>query len=89
MTEQPVIKALRKHGAKNAIVFVHGFGGDPSITWGSFPDFLKATPSLDEWDIYSLGYSTKLAPDFRGIWSGNPSIDILLTTSIPGPSRRA
>ncbi|MFZ2407039.1 MAG: alpha/beta hydrolase [Methylobacter sp.] len=77
MSEQSILKALRKSNTKNAIVFVHGFGGDSSVTWGSFPDFLMATPSLDGWDIYSLGYSSKLAPDFRGIWSGNPSIETI------------
>lgn len=77
MPEQAIIKTLRKDNMKNAIVFVHGFGGDPSTTWGSFPDFLKATQILDGWDIYSLGYSSKLAPDFRGMWSGNPSIEII------------
>lgn len=77
MSEQAILKALRKNNTKNAIVFVHGFGGDPSTTWGGFPDFLGATQILDGWDIYSLGYSSKLAPDFRGIWSGNPSIQTI------------
>lgn len=74
MTEQAIIKALRNDHASNAIVFVHGFGGDPSATWGSFPDFLMADAILDGWDIFSLGYSSKLAPDFKGLWSSNPSI---------------
>lgn len=74
MPEQAIIKALRKGNTNNAIVFVHGFSGDPSATWGKFPDFLKSTSVLNGWDIYSLGYSSRLAPDFRGIWSGNPSI---------------
>ena len=65
MTDQAIIKALRNDHASNAIVFVHGFGGDPSETWGSFPDFLMADAILDGWDIFSLGYSSKLAPDFR------------------------
>lgn len=77
MSEQAILTALRKNNTKNAIVFVHGFGGDPSTTWGSFPDFLGATQVLDGWDIYSLGYASKLAPDFRGIWSGNPSINTI------------
>lgn len=77
MPEQAILKALRKNSTRSAIVFVHGFGGDPSTTWGKFPDFLEATAALNGWDIYSLGYSSKLAPDFRGIWSGNPSIDTI------------
>ncbi len=77
MPEQAILRALRKNNTTNAIVFVHGFGGDPSTTWGNFPDFLGATQALNGWDLYSLGYSSKLAPDFRGIWSGNPSIDTI------------
>ena len=77
MAEQAILKALRNNQTSNAIVFIHGFGGDPSTTWGQFPDFLMEDPALDGWDVYSLGYSSKLAPDFRGLWSGNPSIDTI------------
>ena len=77
MSEQAILKALRTNNTANAIVFVHGFGGDPSSTWASFPDFLGAAQALDGWDIYSLGYASQLAPDFRGIWSGDPSIQTI------------
>jgi len=74
LNDQAIIKALRKDDADNAIVFIHGFGGRPESTWGSFPDFLAQESALDGWDLYSLGYTTSLAPDFRGIWTGSPSI---------------
>ena len=66
-------------GSKVCVVFVHGFGGDATATWGRFPELLTEAPGLDGWDVYSLGYSSSLAPDLRGIWSGDPDIATLAT----------
>ena len=58
-----------------AVIFIHGFGGDPGLgTWGHFPDYLKKNRALTNWDIYSLGYATKLRIDLVGIWDANPDI---------------
>ena len=77
MAEQATVTALRKTQTMNAIVFVHGFSGDPMGTWGKFPDYLMENPTLSGWDVYSLGYTSRLAPDFKGLWTGNPSIDTI------------
>ena len=74
MAKEATITALRDNKTENAIVFVHGFGGDPSGTWGDFPKYLMENPILAGWDVYSLGYLSGLAPDFKGLWTGNPSI---------------
>jgi len=74
MDDQAILTTMRNDKTKNAIVFVHGFGGDSSGTWGNFPQYLMESPALKGWDIYSLGYKTGLAPDFKGLWSGNPSV---------------
>jgi len=63
--------------ARAAMVFVHGFGGDAAKTWGQFPKLVSQVGPLEQWDIYSLGYSTGLAPDIRGVWSADPSIETL------------
>jgi len=63
--------------ARAAMVFVHGFGGDAAKTWGQFPTLVSQVGALEQWDIYSLGYSTGLAPDIRGIWAADPSIETL------------
>jgi len=60
-----------------AILFVHGFSGDPTITWGDFPKFLSQDDRLAHWDIYSLGYHTSLGLDVVGIWRANPNLTIL------------
>src|SRR5204863_4102600 len=68
-----------------AIVFLHGFTGSNTGTWGEFPTLLMSDSVLNLWDVVSLGYSTKLAPDLSGIWSADAPIDklsILLRTTI-------
>jgi pimeloyl-ACP methyl ester carboxylesterase len=80
-------------GNAGAIVFVHGFGGDPRFTWGLFPELLAADPALGTWDILSVGYpSTLLLPDIAGLWSAQPDIrtvaDELATRSQYAPLDR-
>ncbi|HKS43066.1 MAG TPA: alpha/beta fold hydrolase [Blastocatellia bacterium] len=62
---------------KTAIVFVHGYGGDPKKTWGNFPDLLKNDARLNGWDIYSVGYTTGFWFDLIGIWKADPDLDAL------------
>lgn len=76
MTPTSTNLITHRNNAKDAaIIFVHGFSGDPQKTWGKFPTFLENDASMKEWDIYSLGYSTRLNFDFAGIWSADPEID--------------
>ncbi len=60
--------------AEAAIVMIHGFGGDASVTWGRFPALLGGEALLNNWDIYSVGYSTSLAFDIAGVWSADPEL---------------
>ncbi len=39
--------------------------------------FENQATGLSDWSIYSLGYSSQLMPDLRGIWSGDPGIETL------------
>ena len=64
----------RNRRAAAAIVLIHGFGGDATVTWGKFPELLAADPSLRGWDVYSMGYSTSLSLDVSGIWAADPEI---------------
>src|SRR5258706_2404127 len=68
-----------RQGMSTAIVFIHGFSGDPQKTWGRFPELLAQLGALQQWDIFSLGYSTGLAPDIRGVWAADPAIATLGT----------
>jgi pimeloyl-ACP methyl ester carboxylesterase len=71
---QEYLLTHRNENQDAAIVFVHGFLGDPRKTWGQFPDFLQAEPQLKGWDIFSIGYPTSLWFDLVGIWRANPDI---------------
>ena len=45
-------------GSKNAIVYVHGFTGDPIATWNDIPARQAADPRLSGWDHCSFGYES-------------------------------
>jgi pimeloyl-ACP methyl ester carboxylesterase len=84
----PLLVQHRVQGAKVALVFVHGFSGDPSKTWGQFPAFVAADSRLNDWDIFSIGYTTRLVPDIVGIWSADAPLDrlaLLLSTIASTP----
>lgn len=64
----------RNSGSGAAIIFIHGFSGKASGTWGSFAETLSAEPRLGAWDLISIGYSSGLRIDLAGIWSADPSL---------------
>ena len=74
MKDKPQLIEHRRQRRKVAVIMIHGFGGDAAATWGLFPTLLAAEPSLANWDIYSIGYSTSLAFDLAGIWSADPEL---------------
>lgn len=74
---RPIRIDFRACGARAAIVFLHGFGGDVRATWGDFPRFLMEDRRLAEWDVFSLGYPTSLRPDLRFLWAADPDIGAL------------
>jgi pimeloyl-ACP methyl ester carboxylesterase len=74
VADNPQLLEHRRQGCPAAVVFVHGFGGSAAATWGRFPGLLAAEPLLQNWDIYSIGYSTSLAFDIAGLWSADPEI---------------
>jgi pimeloyl-ACP methyl ester carboxylesterase len=73
----PLLVTHRVCDTKVAIVFLHGFSGDPAKTWGQFPAFLATDPRLVEWDIFSIGYTTRLVPDIVGIWNADAPLERL------------
>ncbi|WP_447969240.1 tetratricopeptide repeat-containing protein [Nitrospira sp. M1] len=72
----------RKASNDVALIFVHGFGGEPTKTWGQFPEFLLQDSRLHNWDMYSVGYPSGLGLDLVGIWKANPSIDTIAKSLI-------
>ncbi|HEU5256094.1 MAG TPA: tetratricopeptide repeat-containing protein [Vicinamibacterales bacterium] len=74
MADKPELIPHRRKQSTAAVVMIHGFGGDAATTWGNFPTLLKDEPSLNNWDVYSIGYSTSLSFDLAGIWSADPAL---------------
>jgi len=75
MAEAELVEHRNVAGNEAAIVFIHGFLGDPKKTWGKFPEILKEQPALGGWDIYSLGYPTSAWFDLVGVWKANPDVN--------------
>ena len=74
MNQGPRLIEHRRGHRSAAVILLHGFGGDAAETWGDFPKLLAAQAALQNWDIYSIGYSTSLAFDIAGIWTADPTI---------------
>lgn len=77
MSDVPLLTPFRQQGAKAAVLFVHGFSGNPAATFGEFPRFITEDARLNGWDLFSIGYVTKLVPDIVGVWKANAPIDRL------------
>lgn len=59
----------------NVVLFVHGFSGSASETFGKTPEMLDNNPQFAGWDIFSIGYSSDIFPSIgKGLWSVNPDI---------------
>jgi pimeloyl-ACP methyl ester carboxylesterase len=76
--EKVALTTYRRDGGSAAVVFVHGFASR-GFPFGNFPELLAAEPGLKGWDLYAVGYNTDFAPDVRGLWAADPSIEILAT----------
>ena len=72
--------------AKNLLIFLHGFSGEASATFGEMPNLLANEESLDGWDIIPFGYSENVNPLLgKNIWASKEDINRIsdyLTSSI-------
>ena len=72
----PELKVVRSQDERSsAIIFIHGFTGAASTTWDRFIRTLREDGRLGEWDIYSIGYSSRFAVDVP-IWTADPKLDV-------------
>lgn len=73
-------------GANNLLLFIHGFSGEASDTFGSIPDMLMKDSKMDGWDMKPFGYSQYITPEMgKDVWAGIEDIDRIsdyLTTSV-------
>jgi MinD-like ATPase involved in chromosome partitioning or flagellar assembly/pimeloyl-ACP methyl ester carboxylesterase len=75
--QRPLLTPIRNQSNPVAILFIHGFHGNPTTTWGEFPALLAADPRLGDWDIFTVGYATSLQLDLVGIWRADAPISRL------------
>jgi hypothetical protein len=66
-------------GNKVAIIFVHGFTGDATATWGNIPKFLHDQVELGEWDLAGFGYQSNRRFDILNLWSADASLEEIST----------
>lgn len=53
-----MLLTFRDEGSKAAMVFVHGFAGNPYKSWDQFANFFTSDHRAGEWDCFSFGYSS-------------------------------
>lgn len=51
-----------KPNPKNLLIFVHGFGGKSTATWGDFPILIKNFSQFNSSDVIFYGYKSKQIP---------------------------
>lgn len=73
-------------GSNNLLLFIHGFSGEASDTFGSIPNMLMKDSKMDGWDMKPFGYSQYITPEMgKDVWAGIEDIDRIsdyLTTSV-------
>lgn len=63
-------------GANSAILFVHGFSGETTDSFGEIPNLLMQEPSLEGWDMFPLGYSAYVKPEKgKEVWASVDDIE--------------
>ena len=73
--QSPEVKSYRQDDNPSAIIFVHGFTGRMAATWNVFVDTLLSDVRLSGWDVYSIGYSSRLTVDIP-IWNADPELNV-------------
>lgn len=64
-----------EEGNNNLVLFIHGFSGESTNTFGKIPKLLMNEPQMDGWDIKPIGYSPKIKPELgKDIWAA--SLDV-------------
>ncbi len=72
-----VVTSFREtEGANNLLLFVHGFSGEASDTFGIIPELLANEPKMDGWDMKPLGFTKPVAPELgKDIWASGMDVE--------------
>lgn len=56
--------------AKNVVIFVHGFTGEATNTFGKLPLFLAEDDRMSDWNLYPMGYNQYVKPYLgKHVWA--------------------
>ncbi len=70
-SKDPRMVFRESEDANNLILFIHGFDGESTETFGKLPDLLMSDPELDGWDMKPFGYSRFIRPEHgKHVWGG-------------------
>lgn len=70
--------AVFREGSEDAgIVFLPGFTGEVTSSWGNFAQFLMQEGPLASWGVYGLNYASRRRIDISGVWEADPDISLL------------
>ncbi|MFD2824366.1 caspase family protein [Lacinutrix iliipiscaria] len=86
-TSKKVVTVYKEtENANNVILFVHGFSGQSSESFGEIPELLANESDLEGWNMFPLGYSENMTPELgKNTWASENDIKInsaYLKTSI-------
>lgn len=77
--EEPpkLVKSYREtENSNNLILFIHGFSGESTDTFGKTPDLLIQENKMDGWDLKPIGYSPQIKPELgKDIWAASVDIE--------------
>ena len=85
--KEEVVTVFREtENANSVLIFIHGFTGEASNTFGEIPKFLAKDKEMNGWDMFPLGYSENVKPALgKQIWASVDDINRIsdyLSTSI-------
>jgi len=79
-------ESWQRDEGNNLILFLHGFSGESTNTFGIIPKLLQSNSKMDGWAMRPLGYSHYVKPELgKDIWAAIDDIDKIanyLKTSI-------
>ena len=74
--EAPVTVFREEEGAQGVILFVHGFSGEASDSFGQIPHLLMEEAELMNWDLFPVGFSSFIEPEQgKEIWASTADIE--------------
>lgn len=74
--EEVVTSFRESENANNLVLFVHGFSGQASETFGNIPSYLINNSNMNGWDLLPLGFSQHNQPEKgKNVWASTEDIN--------------